>query len=144
MELIMRIIDKLQAAIELAQGYRKEIVDFESLKDKTVLEVYSTEDVIEILTDDGLYYLEHIQDCCEQVYVESIVGDLQSLVGQTILLAEESTNSEGEPSNEWQDSFTWTFYKLATIKGYVDIRWYGTSNGYYSESVTCRKLTVGR
>jgi hypothetical protein len=86
-------------------------------------------------TSDGVeYVMEHYQSCCESVYIESIVGDLQDLVGNPILLAEEATN-EDNPMYEHDEAFQWTFYKFATIKGYVDIRWYGSSNGYYSVGV---------
>lgn len=30
---------------------------------------------------------------------------------------------------------------IQKIKGYVDVRWYGGSNGYYSESVDFKQLT---
>jgi len=119
-------------------------VDFESLLGKVLKEVDVVDnDMIKFVTVDGeVYNMYHCQDCCECVSIESVVGDVQDLIGVPLLVAEESSsdeNPEGAEVSEYQDSFTWTFYKLATIKGYVDIRWYGESNGYYSESVSLRK-----
>ena len=83
------------------------------------------------------YLLFHEQDCCENVYLADTAGDINDLIGSPILLAEEVSNREDPPPpSEWnEDSYTWTFYKLSTIKGSVTFRWYGESNGYYSEEV---------
>ena len=99
---------------------------------------------------DGRHFrLNHYRDCCESVYIESIVGDLNDLIGAPLLQAEEvESKSELDPdgnelpANDYDDSFTWTFYKLATSKGYVTIRWYGSSNGYYSESVDFEEVRL--
>lgn len=110
---------------------------------KTLKNVYEASDEIIFEVDNGdKYKLYHSQDCCESVSIEDINGDLQDLVGSPITLAEESTSSENPDGVEkgYQDSFTWTFYRFATVKGYVDIRWYGESNGYYSESVYFCKI----
>ena len=110
-------------------------VSVEQLKGLTPISVYQADDSFVITTKEGKFNFYHEQDCCENVYIESIVGDINDLIGNPILLAEESTNQTDDPP-DYAESFTWTFYKFATIKGYVDIRWFGESNGYYSESVT--------
>lgn len=95
-----------------------------------------------VVSEDEKYKMYHNQDCCEGVSIDDINGDLDDLIGTAITLAEESSSNENPPGviREYQDSFTWTFYKLATVKGYVTIRWYGESNGYYSESVDFVKV----
>jgi hypothetical protein len=125
-----------------------EQVKFEDLKGKTLTNVTGKvgDDEMLFKTDTGEEFkLYHMQDCCESVTIEDIVGDLSDLVGSPILEAEESTSdknpTDAKPETlEYQDSFTWTFYKIGTIKGSVAIRWYGESNGYYSESVDFDKV----
>lgn len=103
----------------------------------TNIEINETKDYVTFTCDDGKqFYMFHEQDCCESVSIEDICGNIDNLVGSPILMAEEEYSSENPPEDFCEDwgTFTWTFYKFATAKGYVTIRWYGESNGYYSET----------
>lgn len=119
------------------------MVQFSDLVGKTLKNVYQSHDnkygddeIVFVTDDDKTYRLYHSQDCCESVNIEDIVGDLKDLVDTPILDAEEASNSEDDPGDRYAESYTWTYYKLRTIKGSVDIRWFGSSNGYYSERVS--------
>lgn len=84
----------------------------------------------------------HEQNCCETVYIEDIEGDLRDLTGSPITTAESYTK---EADAEYvYDSGTYTFYRFATQKGSVTIRWLGESNGYYSENVTCEICSLDK
>jgi hypothetical protein len=134
---------------------------FESLKGKVLTSIDPTEgdEVIIFKTKDETFRMFHSSECCESVNVEEIVGDLNDLLNSEILLAEEVSSCEPDSLIKSQreleklrvkdskteyysepESETWTFYKLSTIKGSVTIRWYGTSNGYYSERVSFYKI----
>ena len=118
-------------------------VDITDLIGKTLTAVdgaTSESERIVLKTEGETYAMFHEQDCCESVMVEDVVGDVTDLIGVPILEAYEETNSKGGPEDPCEGSCTWTFYRMATIKGTVTIRWYGSSNGYYSESVSICKV----
>ena len=101
-----------------------------------------TELVFENATERFVFF--HSQDCCEHVSIEDVCGDLEDLVGEPLLLAEEVEGVTPVEFNEADhESVTWTFYKFATRKGYVDVRWLGESNGYYSEGVSLGRELIG-
>jgi hypothetical protein len=114
-----------------------------------------------VLSNGETVRMAHEQDCCELVYISDICGDIKDLIGSPLLQAEESKSdmvgflteegkynwvehiySEEEKqrkieSNEYDEwTLYWTFYKFATIKGYVTIRWNCSTNSCYSTDVS--------
>jgi len=103
---------------------------------RTIISIDGKEgaEVLSFTDSEGFKFIfYHRSDCCETVSIEDIVGDLPDLLESPILQAEEVSNYKGPEMPV--GSYTWTFYKFATISGSVTIRWLGTSNGYYSEKV---------
>lgn len=112
-------------------------VDVSTLKGETLKAIHGMtvgSDAISFETESGrAFRMYHSQDCCESVALNDVAGNVEDLLGSPLTMAECESNSDNPP--ESANSFTWTFYKFATLKGYVTLRWLGESNGYYSESV---------
>lgn len=115
---------------------------FEDLIGKTIIKIEGmhegSESVVITLENGDVVELCHDQDCCESVSLYDVNGNPDDLIGIPITMAVESSSDnypEDVEKPRHMDSYTWTFYKLATIKGFLDMRWLGESNGYYSEVV---------
>jgi len=95
-----------------------------------VVETYDGDRLVFEKSNGDVYSFYHEQECCESVFLKEIVGELSDLENSPILLAQENSSYSQDV-----ECGLWTFYKFATQKGYVDVSWYGESNGYYSVSV---------
>jgi hypothetical protein len=129
---------------EIPDGEYDFEVNISELIGKVVIDVkYDSKSLTLVCSDkenSEIYYtFYHEQDCCESVWLEDIVGDLSDLIPNPILKAEVKENVDFElpkTHDEYDSSTNWTFYTLATFYGYVDLRFFGTSNGYYSTAVS--------
>lgn len=117
-------------------------VPFSDLEGKEIHSIkQSKEEIVFDCVGGYTYRMCHHQDCCEDVSIDDIDGNLQDLVGEKIITAYESSNYQNLPKkSDYDDSYTWTFYIIRTNKVSLTIRWYGTSNGYYSESVDFEQI----
>ena len=122
-------------------------MNIKELIGKTIVSIVGmeegSEEIVFTTLDGKQYKMYHEQDCCESVTIDDVCGDVMVLIGSPLLSVEERVSDENPPDVkdiEWQDSFTWTFYHFSTIKGYLDLRWYGESNGYYSERVDFEEI----
>ena len=84
-------------------------------------------------SDETVYTMFHNQSCCEHVYLEDICGDLEDLNDADVY--EFRCDTSDKVDHKDNDECLWTFYNIRTSKGYVTLRWYGSSNGYYSVDV---------
>lgn len=96
------------------------------------VEIGEHKEAILFTTSEGRKFLmHHDQDCCEAVFLEDVCGEINSILNKEVVLAEEVSRIDENA----EDSGTWTFYNIATVSGLITLRWYGESNGYYSEAV---------
>jgi len=128
-------------------SWNDEEITFSSLLGKTIASIQGAEkgsdEIVFTLSNGEQFKLYHSQDCCESVSVEDVCGNVSDLLGQPLGIAECVSNAEPplDTDQEPQDCDEWTFYKLATNKGAVTLRWFGSSNGYYSTEVSFIKIT---
>jgi hypothetical protein len=125
-----------------AAGHKERMMRFINIRDLlgvtlTAVEISDDKQSLILRASHGRVFKAcHSQDCCESVDLNEVDGDLEWLIGSEIILAAEEVSTPA-PANRkgGDDSETWTFYKLGTVKGAVTFRWVGSSNGYYSEDV---------
>lgn len=136
-----------------------ERVTFEQMQGKTFVDVQhvpegvgDSDAIVFTVSEDEKYAQYYKQNRCASCSISDITGELSDLVGSTVVIAYESSSSKGidadgnevetqnPDDNIYDDSHTWTFYRISTLKGTVVIRWYGSSNGYYSERASFGRI----
>ena len=116
--------------------------DFFTLKGQIVRKIQALNEYsLCILTDKYRYDLYHEQDCCEFVRLAKIIGDIDNILNEEIIFAEEdggAKDPDWATDYNYDYSHTWTKFVLGTKNANVEFWFLGESNGYYSEHISIK------
>lgn len=103
--------------------------------------VGNADEVLLFLTDAGPIAYKTYGDCCSETWFADIVG-VSALIGGTVRTVEDSVpddynDEDGRCRQEYDSVYG---HKVVTDKGYVDIVYRNSSNGYYGGS--CDLMSV--
>ncbi len=119
-------------------------MNFFELKGQKITEVRtenSQDEILAIKTESGGCFICHFQECCEDVRLVRIIGDVSNLIGNTITLAEEDSPSDPSWYTEGYDtSRRWTSFYVEAGGARVEFWILGESNGYYGTEVEVSPL----
>lgn len=124
-------------------------VEFSELNGLTITKIDGLNRLSEkvtIHTKEGrVFEMYHNQDCCEVVYLadfhvyKGYVGEVTEAKVETNNIDTPEAlyyyNEDGTETLYYDKAWLWTFYIINTEVGKITLRWFGSSNGYYSEEV---------
>ena len=102
----------------------------------TGLRINEYQNVLVFDTDQGAVGYETNGDCCSETWFADITG-VSALIGGSVATVEEVSMDgynveDGRARQQYDEAYG---YKLTTDKGYVDIVFRNSSNGYYGGSI---------
>ena len=117
--------------------------DFFTLKGQTIRKIFNLKDesdTFQIVTDKYKYNLYHEQSCCENVRLVNVIGDIDNILNEEIIFAEEDVGANDPDwyNSHYDESHTWTKFVLGTKNANVEFWFLGESNGYYGESISIK------
>lgn len=106
----------------------------------TGLRINEDQSVLAFYTDQGVIAYETRGDCCSETWFADITG-VSALLGGTVQTANEVSMDgynvkDGRTRQEYDEAYG---VKLTTDKGYSDIVFRNSSNGYYGGSIELLK-----
>lgn len=100
------------------------------------LRINEDQSILVFDTDQGTVGYETYGDCCSESWFADITG-VSAMLGGTVQTVEEVSMDgynveDGRTRQEYDEAYG---YKLTTDKGYADIVFRNSSNGYYGGSI---------